>query len=369
MKNNFIRSTAVVLILSIMCVIFAGCGKTQTAMSLGDIKISSNMFCYWMSKYKAMYLYTYLGTAQDNEQFWTQEIANGVKTGDFLHAMAVSTIMSNLVCLKLFDDYGLKLTDEQMKSIDTSIQNKISSAGGKSALNSTLSAYGVTVDMLYDIYEDELKISALQDYLYGENGIEKATDEELNNYYKENYYRCKHILVRTKTKFELDENGEAIIDEETGSYKTVELTEDEIEIRKALAEELQEKAKSGEDFDLLVDQYSEDTGMKYFEDGYYLSASCTYLPSSVVSAVMKMNIDDIAVTESSYGIHIIKRYALKGDAYKTEPYASAMFTDLQTSVNSTKKQELIGKYTEYIQMNEEIIENYPLSMCSPNFYY
>ena len=45
----------------------AGCGsESPAAIIVGDVRISSNMFCYWMSRYKAMFLYAYFGTTTDN---------------------------------------------------------------------------------------------------------------------------------------------------------------------------------------------------------------------------------------------------------------------------------------------------------------
>ena len=368
--QRIIKFIALLLSAAMLILSAAGCGATSaTAISFGDVEINANEYCYWMSRYKAMFLYSYFGTTTDNDQIWSSEFAEGVTVGDFLETVALSNIMSNAICLKLFDDYGLKLTTEQQNSIDDNINTKIQAVGSKSALNTQLSAYGVNVDMLRDIYESETKISTLQDYLYGENGTDKATTEEIDAYYEENYYRCKHILIRTDVKYELDENGDPIVDEESGSYKTVELTDEEIEEQKALAEDLELRVAAGEDFDALVVQYSEDTGMQHFADGYYINSACTFLPSEVVSAVISMNVGDIKTVESDYGIHIIKRYELIDGAYNDAEYAAYMFGDLEATVNSIKLQELLGQYTNLVVINEEIVADYPLAKCTPNFYY
>ena len=368
--KGILKFTALLLSIVMLILSAVGCGATSpTAISFGDIEISANEYCYWMTRYKAMFLYSYFGLTTDNAQIWTSEFAEGVTVGDFLQTVALSNIMSNAICLKLFDDYGLKLTTEQQNTIDQNINTKIQAAGSKSALNTALSAYNVNVDILRDIYENETKISTLQDYLYGENGIEKATDEEIDTYYKDNYYRCKHILIRTDVKYELDENGEPIVDEETGTYKTVDLTDEEIESQKALAEDLEKRVAAGEDFDALVVQYSEDTGMQHFTDGYYINSACTFLPTEVVSAVLEMNVGDVKTVESDYGIHIVKKYDLIDGAYNDENYGPYMFGDLAATVNSIKMQELLSQYTNLVVVNEEIVADYPLALCTPNFYY
>ncbi|MCI8387661.1 MAG: hypothetical protein HFE63_04260 [Clostridiales bacterium] len=369
-KSRFIRIVSAMLAAIMLVVCLGSCGSSSpTAISFGDVKISANMFCYWMSRYKALYLYSYFGMTSDNPQLWTQEIASGVTVGAFLESIAVSNIMSNAICLKLFDDYGLSLSNEQLNTIDQNIQQKIQQVGSKAQLNSALSAFGVNTDILRDIYIAETKISALQDYLYGDNGTERATDEEVEQYYKENYYRCKHILIRTDSKIEYDEDGEPIVDATTGSYKMIELTEEEKAAQVELAKDLEKRVAAGEDFDELVQEYSEDTGMQYFEDGYYVNSASTYLPSNVINAVISMKVGDVKTIESSYGYHITKKYDLIDGAYKVEKYSATMFGDLAATVNAIKMQELIATFSELVVTNDDIISQYPITTCTPNFYY
>jgi len=369
-KKLTLRIVAAVVAVMLLVANLAGCGVvTATAISFGDVKINANQFCYWMSRFKAMYLYSYFGTTTDNAQYWTSQIANGVTTGDLLNSYAVSAIMTYAVTLKLFDEYGLSLTKEQQNTIDENIQSKITAAGSKAALNNALSAFGVNVNMLKELYTMETKINAVQDYLYGDNGVDKATDEEISEYFNENYYRCKHILIRTDVKYEKDANGAVIVDESTQSYKTTPLTDDEVVAQKELAAELEKRVAAGEDFDRLVLEYSEDTGMQYFDDGYYITSSTTYLPTNVISAVKAMNVGDVQTVESTVGIHIVKRYELKEDAYKTEPYASTQIGDLSQMIDTVKFQELISGYADLVITNDDVIDDYPLAYCSPNFYY
>ena len=63
------------------------------------------------------------------------------------------------------------------------------------------------------IYYAQAKLTAVNDHLYGENGISKVTDAERENYYKENYYCADWIYVYTKVKLKTGENGELITDQ------------------------------------------------------------------------------------------------------------------------------------------------------------
>lgn len=347
----------------------AGCGsESPAAIVVGDVRISSNMFCYWMSRYKAMFLYAYFGTTTDNSQYWTAQLADGVTAGDFLEALAISNIKSNAVCLKLFEDYGLQLSKDEINAVDEKVNQKISAAGSKSALNSALSAYGANVNVLREVYLAEAKLTALQTYLFGDNGIMKVTDDELNSYYQENYYHDKHILVLTAAKYVTDAEGNPEVDSTTGSYKTEELTEEEKAAKIELAADLEKRIAAGEDFDALVAQYTEDLGMQHFKDGYYFTSASTYLPTDVINAVKELKIGDVQTVETTAGIYIVKRYELADKAYSDENL-SAMFSDMSNAVTSIKLQNLVAEHADEIVTNDEIIADYPLAYCTANFYY
>lgn len=363
------RLIAGLIALLMVISLFTGCGVTTKAMSFGKVEITANMYSYWMCKYKAMYLYSMFGTTTDNAQYWSMQMTDTITVGDYLGAMAASQIMQNAILLGLFDEYGLTVSNEKLEEIDNAMDEKISQAGSKSALNSALSPYGINSTMLEEIYIAEAKISAVTDYLYGDDGIEKATDSEINDYFTSNYYRCKHILIRTDVKYEYDENGEAIVNDEGTAYKTIDLTDEEVEAQKALAADLELRVAAGEDFDELVLEYSEDTGMQHFEDGYYITSACTFLPTEITSAVMKMNVGDTKTIETSYGISIVRRYELIDGAYDTEPYKSELIGDIASTVNTVKLQSLVSGYADSVIINSEVISDYPIASCTANFYY
>ncbi len=362
------RLTALLLAV-VMTLAIVGCGATTSAMSFGQVKITSNMYCYWMSKYKAMYLYSMFGTTTDNAQYWSAQMTDTITVGDYLGAMAASQIMQNAILLGLFEEYDLTVSDDTLKEIDNAMEEKITQAGSKSALNSALSPYGINSNMLKEIYIAEAKISAVQDYLYGENGIDAASEADIEKYYSENYYRCKHILIRTDVKYEYDENGDPVINDEGTAYKTITLTADEIEAQKELAADLEKRIAAGEDYDELVLEYSEDTGMQHFEDGYYITSACTFLPTEITSAVMKMNVGETKTVETSYGISIVRRYELIDGAYNTEPYKSELIGDIGSTVNAVRLQTLVAGYADSVILNNDVISDYPLASCTANFYY
>ncbi len=363
------RIASLLLALVMLVCVFAGCGKeTAAAITFRDTVISENEFIYWMSTYKGVFLQS-MGTTVDNAAYWSAKLTEDITYGDYFNVMALSGIMSNAVSLQLFNEYGLTLTNEEINAVDSAINDLITSAGGRNILNSYLTAYGINLNMLRDVKLGSLKVAKLQEYLYGENGIESATDAELAKYYNDNYYRIKFIVLRTDKDYVLDENGEAILDTESGSYLTRDLTDAEADAKRALAKDLELRLTSGEDFEELLEEYTMDMGMLHFEDGYYINASSQIVEDSVKTAAASMAIGEIKSVETELGCYIIKRYELREDAWKDEAYAPYMFADLKTSANSVKMQETFGSFSDEIILNDMVVGSYPLANCTANFYY
>ncbi len=368
MKTRFTKKIALLTAVVMLILTMVGCGSAPVAISFGSTEITANMFNYWMSTYKAVYLYSLLGTTTDNPQLWAMQFTEGITYGDYLGALAASDIATKAVCHELFAEYALELTDEDTKTIEDHIEKITTATGGKAQLNSALSAFGVNIDILRQINIFDAKVAKLQEHLYGEDGIQKATEEELDKFFKENYYRAKYIFISTKFEYERDENGEVLIDEEQGTYKTRELTSDEITAKKALAEELDQKVKDGEDFDALVLEHSMDLGLQTFTDGYYFMTTSAYVTQEIINEVASMSVGETKTVTNDNGTWIVRRYELEDKAYDEEMNAP-LFSNFKASVNTIKLQELVASYSNALVIDPKVIASYPIGNCSPNFYY
>ena len=113
----------------------------------------------------------------------------------------------------------------------------------------------------------------------------------------------------------------------------------------AKADEVYQKALAGEDFDALVAEYGEDTGMQsepVKTYGYIVSANTTRYVTEFKDAAMALaSVGDVSEPiETTYGLHILK--------YEAEiPEGAAALTDyLKTSISdelmSAKKEEALA---------------------------
>lgn len=323
--------------------------KAENVVFCNDVGVTQKQYSYWMAYYKTKFLNTFIGYGSVSaetytEDFWDTDVEDKTLY-DLTKAQAEQYITELVAYLNIYNENSLgsiEGAEEQIKeSVDSFIDGDIDEIGSRSALNTELAKYKLNVKALSEIYELEIKKSMVEDYLFGENGTHKVTQDEREEYYKENYVRVKHVLVNTVDKYVLDDEGERVVDTSTGYYKTEKLTDEEKEEKKALAKEVYDKALAGDDFEELIEKYNEDEGMTYYTDGYFLTKDSAY-EENFLNASFEMKEGEVRTVESAYGIHIIKKYALDDKGYEKEINKN-FFSELDADIIDIKKKELFSK--------------------------
>ncbi len=305
---NMKRFLALLLAAATALLFLTGCKNTGTpVMTLGKYKLTENMYSYWLSCYKTNFLYSF-NNAVDNPKVWSTVLNSetGETYADYVTKQINQTISFYLVAMKLFSDYGLKISSETSKQINQDIQEKIDYYGSRAEVNTALSAYGVNLDILKDIYIIQEKFFAVYDYLYGDNGIEALTEEEIDAYYRSHYSRVRMIVVYTKEKALTDSEGNYTYDG-NGNVKTVELTEEEKQEKEIKIQEVLSKLDQGEDFESLMKQYSE-VNSSYYENGLYVSSgSYENFGYKLVEEAIAMNPGEISRVDDEEVTYIVRK--------------------------------------------------------------
>lgn len=365
------RIVALILALCTVLTFAVGCGtSTDAFITFRDTVVDQNKYIYMMSHFKALYLASYFGFGVDNPSIWEQEMGNGVTVGDYLGAMALSNVMSIAMYTQLFDEYGLTVSAEETASIEEQINKLAATAGSEAQLEKELSKYGSDIATVRSVLTDSVKVSKLQNYLFGENGTTPVTDEDIEEYYKENYQRCKFIFIHKTQDYVYDANSEPVFDEDTQKFVTRDMTEEQCAEKKELFEDVKDRIINGdEDFEALLDEYTMESGMRKFTDGYYITSTTTFVPTEVRVLLSTLDVDQIKSVETDNGWYLVKRYELIDGAWKDEAYAAAMFDSLKTTVVNLAMSELITPFADEVVVNTEAVEQYPMSKLTPNFEY
>ena len=206
------RILSVILCLAILmgAVAMTACSKKGTTLlELNGYTISTNQYQLLLSRVKAS-LY-YAGYSVDSSTFWDMVIDSEGNTYDqYFRNAALNDAKRYLAAAVIFDEEGLVLPQSYKDAIDEDIDEYVRDAGSKSALNNALSAYGVNVDMLRDLYELEAKYAYLQAHLYGAEG-EKIAANVRYDYLTEHAVCFKQVLIRAfDYVYETDNNGDEI---------------------------------------------------------------------------------------------------------------------------------------------------------------
>ena len=346
---------AAVLLCAVFALQFYSCSKTKYAMKIGSTGFSERVYAYYMTCYKQYWISTF--GQSDDDSFWSAEY-DGININDYLQSVSETAIKARLVSAYLFDQYGLKLTEGETSYLQRLLTGLTEAVGGEAALKTEepFKSLGMTLDDLYRILVTDSKAGRLQDYLYGENGVSKITDEQRENYYQNKYYRFEHFYLMNYD-YDLDENGNYQYDEEDHA-KVKEISDERFEEKLAFANEILERAKNGEDFSALIDEYSEEFSKAKYKNGHYLTVPNDYF-AAISDAVTETKIGEYKLFQSELGIHIIHRIELDEGGWKNND-ASGDFTDFDDLVIEAAFKELTRSYYDKIELDKGITEKYKL---------
>lgn len=370
------KALSVILIVAMLCPMLASCGNKYGTpiMTLGDVSISENMLEFWLSRYKAYFVQYYMD-GKDDAEFWEETVPDSDKTwNEMFTEFIIDNAKTYLAALYLFDELGLSLSKNVEDEIDAEIDELLEGQadGNKKQFNEILSQYGVNMKILRELYIIETKIEFLQEYLYGDNGIEKISTSVKNKYYEENYARMKHIFLYTGKRPIIKEDGEYEYDDK-GYVKYRTMTAEEDVAAKEKAETYfkaltPEDPKDAENFDDLLLYYGEDIAARdEYPNGFYFTKSSNYF-DTVIKALFEMEDNEIRMVESESGIHIIKKLPLEDKGYSIAANTD-FFTDFETNLNTKTFNARLEEYKKLIEIDTERIKSYCLKDANANYTY
>ncbi len=311
-------------------------GKTQGALDTG-------FMYFWISFQKNMYS----SVAQSYEDGWEHIVDSeqGTNLYDLLLTESLESAKKLLAIEYMHDkEYKLVLSDEEKEQIDLYIESYISAYGSKTVLNSELSKYGADTNTLRRYFELMLKQNALLDHLYGENGADLPEENQLKEFFANNYVIADHIFfsIAGGTK----EDG-----------TVVSLSDEEIEKKRELAREVYNRVTVlEEDFDTLKAQYSEDVfASEYYPHGFFVTNNSVF-PAEFTGAVMALSEGEITLTETQQtGIHVVKKLPMDENLYNAY---EDVYAQLVSAVSSEKFTNLITDKAQNAFVNESLMANY-----------
>ena len=216
-KMCFLPLVCGVLILCLLGGSLMGCADRQQVNTTALLSDGKHEIPVWFYEFLLSRMKAELARQKydvSSATFWDSPITEGssVSWRESCENSVLDTLRMYLAALVLFDENGLKLTDEYYSSIDEDLDMylDLDADGSKSAFNELLAAYGVSYDTLRQAYADEYRVALLQTYLYGKDGslIGNNVKEE---YFEENYYCFRQVLfAKFYYEYKTDDFGNVI---------------------------------------------------------------------------------------------------------------------------------------------------------------
>ena len=267
------------LLISVL-ISFAGCGKVaQNVLTIEGENAS-------MNEYNFFYNTQILMAGQmglNNEEYWNAE-TDGKKNFELVKESALNQLVELYVVAQKAKQAGLVYDDALL---DAANQYKSYFTGSFNNIYSELKIDKEALEKISKLYA----INDAYDQKLIEEGTINLGEDVLKDVFSNNYLKAQHILLLTT-----DESGAPLGEDEKAKVK------EEIE-------SILKRAKSGENFTNLANEFSKDPGQQTSPEGYVFTDGEMVLEFEQATKALKPNeISDIV--ETSYGYHIIKRLPL-----------------------------------------------------------
>lgn len=291
-----------------------------------------------------------------DDSYWNGSSEEDVQSKlDSLKSQVQTYIQNNYAVEAFAADNNVTLTAEEEKETEKNFnddkkeymtENSLDDAGWQEyldSMNCTENLYiksskrrDLEYKLIRTLYEDDFKKNMLSEYVM-----------------------AKHILIKAADDYDAKEIPEDATDEEIEKInaENAELKKEANKEKYALAEEVLQKAKDGEDFDKLISEYNEDPGETANDDGSYDGYFFTTgeMVEEFETAAFALGENEISdIVETSYGYHIIKRVPISDDYLEKNIVDIMMTNDDYYSKYATAAKEFVDNVD--VEFNSDVYD-------------
>lgn len=303
----------------------SGLAPDTVVGNVGKYEITADMLMYWFN-YSVNYTgqqYTALGMTDFD---WGADMGEGVTVAQaILNSALELSAYYTLLPQMAQQEYGLIPDEADMAGVESDLAEAEAHFGSAEKAEHYMWMNMTTEEFYRELVGSSSLELRLQETLFGPGGEYEPTDAEVLAFADEQgHYGAKHILLMTQNP------NEYVYDEAGNPTGYAPLSEDEIAQKKALAEKLLGKLDNAKDpialFDSLMNEYSEDTGLAAYPDGYTAAPGQMVAPFEKAAKELKEG-EISGIVESDFGYHIIQRIPLDPAVFKGD-YIAARVDEL-----------------------------------------
>ena len=373
------RILAVMLVLC-MTLGLAGCGDTTWICEVDGNTVAAGLYIYYQNEgygdalynlvqedsntYFMYYLY-YYNYGYVEPQLFDVALSSGKTVEEHINSYALDMCKQVVIMDKLFDELGLEFTADEQALIDTQVRSAWSNAQ-ESWEKSGVSEASFKAALVANYKEDKVF-----DAYYEVGGRNGTTEEEIKDYFAENYARIKYMT------FTFADSVDDAIDE---ARKNEQLD---------LANEYLAAAQSGTPMDELIKQYNEYlasleteeedddvvnvdlSGDEDADDEYanesVLSKESTYPTEKFVNYVFTtVNVGDYSVIQDDTCFYLVERLDVRERTDLYDQYRGSIMEELFDSDFTRLINQELAKYT--VNVNDRSVKRYTVKQTFADAY-
>ena len=258
---------------------------------VGDLKITKAEYMVFSKFNKDDFLTNNQITTTADKYKWNTTKVDGEIAKEKVKKNTLESIQEIKIQMIKAKEAGIKLTDDELKKIDETMNSQGSVQDTEKAIKDT---YGVSLAEYKEVYKD----FALAQKYYTEqqkNSKLKATDDEIKKYYDDNKKDYDKVTV-THVLFKTIDSNNAPVSEGKKSEA------------KKKAEDILKQVQAGADIKALAAKYSEDKDQngKVNNNGEYTFSKGEMVSQFEEWAFANHKSGDVGIVETNYGYHVIQ---------------------------------------------------------------
>lgn len=330
-----------------------------------EAELKSGLYAFILSDKKTDFLYLLSQyqenansqiTVMDNADFWNTvpDKEDGRSYRELVEADIFAYCKRLVVTKVLCKKYGISVTknEDTKAEIESLVQTHINAYGDESSLNSYLYRFGIKSEDLFEYYEMQYMVQALENYYYGEGGKTPIESSLVSEKFLSEWVKVKSIFISyTDPKVTLPENE---------SSDSSEVSKDSVVIdgvrtkEKAVkyATDLFEEIKNGTvEFDKKY-SISEDGISDYFPNGRVIQKGTS--AEAIDKAIFEMKENELRMVEGETGVYIILKQTLSNDDL------NEYYEDIEQIFIDERYTKLIEEYYGFVSVNNDELSKYDI---------
>lgn len=320
-----------ILALTLSVLMLTSCAGGKIVATAGKTKITEGEFNFYLSSIKTQMKGTEIQTDED----WETKEIEGKKAIEVAKQRALDIAVKNVEYRDLAQLAGIELTDDDKAAVKKMKEQVITNNGGSSGYKKFLKDNGITDSFTDMMCESTVYYSKISDIIKNDTPI---TDDMLNAKFeysdvRSEYRKAKHILFLT-------------VDSATRQP----LSEEEQQKAKEQADAVYARVKNGEDFDSLMNEFSQDPGLSSNPNGYVFGSG--EMVSEFEQAVDAIAPGDVTFCKSDFGYHIIKRLPLELSDVRDK-----LENEIIRALTDERLTEWEKEYNYTVTRNEDILKD------------